>query len=76
MHRIAIKIDGIERRKRSTGLFHVVAGLFLIANAVEFFKQSAYQNFFAVLPIFFIAVVLLPNYSPGTTRRRPHHQGI
>ena len=57
MHRIAIKIDGIERRKRSTGLFHVVAGLFLIANAAEFFKQSAYQNFFTVLPIFFIAVV-------------------
>ena len=57
MHRLAIKIDGIERRKRSTGLFHIVAGLFLVANAAEFYKQSAYQNFLAVLPIFFIAAV-------------------
>lgn len=57
MHRLAIKIDGIERRKRSTGLFHIIAGLFLIANAAEFYKQSTYQNFPAVLPIFFVAVV-------------------
>jgi hypothetical protein len=59
MHRIAIKIDGIERRKKSTGLFHVIAGLFLIANAAEYYKQSEYQNFLIVLPVFFVAAISL-----------------
>ena len=59
MHRIAIKIDGIERRKRSTGLFHIVAGLFLIANSAEYYKESGYQNFFTVLPIFMVAAASL-----------------
>lgn len=59
MHRLAIKIDGIERRKKSTGLFHVIAGLFLFANAAEYYKQSTYQNFLATLPIFIVAAVSL-----------------
>ena len=59
MHRIAIKIDGIERRKKSTGLFHIIAGLFLLANAAEYYKQSDYQNFLTVLPIFFVAAISL-----------------
>jgi hypothetical protein len=59
MHRIAIKIEGIERRKKSTGLFHIIAGLFLIANTSEYYKESGYQNFFTVLPIYFIAAASL-----------------
>lgn len=59
MHSIAIRVEGIERRKRSTGLFHIVAGLFLIANASEYFKQSLYQNFWSVLPVFLVAFISL-----------------
>jgi len=59
MHLIAIKIDGIERRKKSTGLFHVVAGLFLVANIAEYYKQLNYQNFFSVLPMYLVAVASL-----------------
>lgn len=59
MHLIAIKIDGIERRKKSTGLFHVVAGLFLLANIAEYYKQLNYQNFFSVLPMYLVAVASL-----------------
>jgi hypothetical protein len=55
MHRILIKIDGIERRKKSTGLFHVIAGLFLIANAAEYYKQLNYLHFFYVLPMYLVA---------------------
>ena len=54
MHRIAIKIDGIERRKRSTGLFHIVAGLFLVANTAEYYKDSGFKNFVSALPIFIV----------------------
>lgn len=54
MHRIAIKIDGIERRKKSTGLFHIVAGLFLLVNAAGYFKESQYENFLTLLPVFLV----------------------
>jgi hypothetical protein len=59
MHRIAIKIDGIERRKKSTGLFHVVAGLFLLANTAEYYKESGFKNFFSVLPMLLVGLVSL-----------------
>lgn len=59
MHRIAIKIEGIEKRKRSTGLLHIVAGLFLLANAVEYFERLQYKNFFTTLPFFLVSVISL-----------------
>ena len=71
MHRIAIKIDGIERRKKSTGLFHVIAGLFLIANSAEYYKQLNYQNFFAVLPMYLVATASLL-YGLFRNRMDPH----
>lgn len=59
MHRISIKIDGIERRKKSTGLLHIVAGLFLLANTIEYNKQYDYANFFSALPIYLVAAISL-----------------
>jgi hypothetical protein len=59
MHRIAIKIDGIERRKKSTGLFHIVAGLFLLANTAEYYKESGFKNFFSVFPMLLVGLVSL-----------------
>jgi hypothetical protein len=59
MHRIAIKIDGIEKRKRSTGLLHIVAGLFLLANTAEYYQRLQYQNFLTVLPFFLVAIASL-----------------
>jgi hypothetical protein len=57
MYTIAIKIEGIERRKKSTGLLHLAAGFFLLAKTLDFFKYNQYQKFITVLP--FLLVVLL-----------------
>lgn len=59
MYSIPIKIEGIERRKKGTGLLHVAAGLFLLANASTFYKQQHYQNFFMVLPVYLVALLSL-----------------
>jgi hypothetical protein len=59
MHRIPIKIEGIERRKRSTGLLHIVAGLFLITSISTYFKSLGYHNFLSVLPMYIVAVASL-----------------
>lgn len=56
MHRIAIKIEGIERRKKSTGLFHIIAGLFLLITAGSYLKQLQYRNFLPLLPVFLVGL--------------------
>lgn len=38
MFHIPVKINGLERRRRSTGLLHVAAGFFLIANVSSVYK--------------------------------------
>jgi len=55
MYTIAVTIEGIERRKRSTGLMHLVVGFFLIAKGADYFKYRNYENFLPVLPVFLVA---------------------
>lgn len=55
MFSIAVKIDGIESRKRSAGLLHIVIGFFLIAKGADYFRYLKYHNFLFVLPILLIA---------------------
>ena len=59
MYKIPVKLEGIERRKRSTGLLHIVAGFFLIANAAGYYKQIDYSSLSLVAPVFFVAFASL-----------------
>lgn len=59
MYSIPIRIEGIEKRKRGTGLLHVAAAFFLIANAGAYYKQLEYQNFLPVLPVYIVALISL-----------------
>jgi hypothetical protein len=59
MHLIPIKIEGIERRKKSTGLLHLVAGLFLIVSTSAYFQILEYQNFLFVVPMYIVAAASL-----------------
>lgn len=59
MLRIPVKIEGMERRKRSTGLLHVVAGFFLIANAGTYNQEHNYEQLAAVVPVYAIALLSL-----------------
>lgn len=55
MYSIAVKIEGIESRKRSAGLLHVVIGLFLIAKGSQYYQLTQYRNFWAIAPFLLIA---------------------
>ena len=59
MYNILIKREGIERRKKSTGLLHMLAGLFLLVNAVAYYKQMGYKAVLPVVPFFLVAVLSL-----------------
>jgi hypothetical protein len=59
MYKLPVKIDGIERRKRSTGLLHIVAGFFLIVNAGTYNQKMNFDNISIVLPFYGVAAISL-----------------
>ena len=59
MYTIDIRIEGIERRKQSTGLLHLAAGFFLLVKTIDLFKYQQYKNLLAVLPFLLAAVAFL-----------------
>lgn len=59
MYNVPVRLDGIERRKRSTGLLHVVAGFFLIASTGIYFGQNPEVQLVWVVPVYLVAGVSL-----------------
>ncbi|MBD0366350.1 MAG: hypothetical protein ICV53_09645 [Flavisolibacter sp.] len=59
MYTLPVKIESIERRKRSTGLLHIVAGLFLIINIGNYSKYEQYQKLLPLIPLYTVAVLSL-----------------
>ncbi len=59
MYSIAVKIGGIEARRRSAGLLHIVLGFFLIFKGADIFRYLRFANFLSVLPVFIIASISL-----------------
>ena len=59
MYKIPVKIEGIERRKRSTGLLHIVAGFFLIANGGTYLRHLNFESIHLVLPFYLVATASL-----------------
>ncbi|MER3463785.1 MAG: hypothetical protein C4329_04560 [Chitinophagaceae bacterium] len=57
MYQLAVKIEGMEKRKRSTGLLHVLSGCFLLMGAANYFKYTHYQQFWSAAPSFAIALL-------------------
>ncbi len=58
MHKLAVKLEGIERRKRTTGLLHVAAGSFLLLQTFDFLRLSG-AAFIALLPFFAAALACI-----------------
>ena len=59
MINIPVKIPGLERRRRSVGLLHMVAGFFLIANADRVYKLYAQNSYLPLVPLILVAIISL-----------------
>jgi hypothetical protein len=59
MYKFSVKIEGIERRKRTTGLLHIIAGFFLIANGGTYLRHLNFEQVYLVAPFYVIASVSL-----------------
>lgn len=67
MYTIAVKIDGIESRRRSAGLLHVLIGFFMIFHASNYYRITHYDNFW---PVAFILLVASFSLFYGLFRRK------
>ena len=55
MYSVTVKIDGIESRRRSAGLLHVVIGFFLIAKGIQYYQATGYKDVIPVIPVLLVA---------------------
>lgn len=67
MYTIAVKIDGIENRRRSAGLLHVLIGFFMIFHASNYYHLTDYKNFW---PVAFTLLVASFSLFYGFFRRK------
>lgn len=59
MYKIAVKIEGIERRKKSTGVLHILAGLFLLIATGTLVKYEAFSGYTQVFLLYGAAATSL-----------------
>jgi hypothetical protein len=55
MYSITVKIEGIESKRRSAGLLHMVIGFFMITSGANYYRFTNYQQFLPIIPILLIA---------------------
>jgi hypothetical protein len=49
MYTVAVKIEGMERRRRSTGLVHVIIGFFLLIKCLDLYRYLGEKGNIAVI---------------------------
>ena len=59
MFKISVKLEGIERRKRSTGLLHIVAGFFLVLSTGSYYSNNFNANTELMIPVYAVAMISL-----------------
>ena len=67
MYTVAVKIEGMEKRRRTTGLIHIIIGFFLLLKTYDLYKLSDEKASVALVLFLAIAVASL---AYGFFRRR------
>lgn len=67
MYTVAVKIEGLEKRRRNTGLIHVIIGFFLLIKSYDLYKYLGER---AVTPIILFVIVGLVSLAYGLFRKR------
>jgi hypothetical protein len=59
MYTVAVRIDGMEKRRRSTSLVHAILGFFLLIKSFDLYNYLDGQSLFALFPFLAVGVVSL-----------------
>lgn len=55
MYTVAVKIDGLDRRRRTTGLVHLLIGFFLLIKSFDLLTYLVEKNALKLLPFLVVA---------------------
>src|SRR5687768_7118037 len=56
MLRLSVRLDDIDRRRRSTGLLHIAAALFLFTKTLGYFRIREFSGLELVIPLLIVVV--------------------
>ena len=56
---LSVRLDDIDRRRRSTGLLHIAAALFLFTKTLGYFRLREFGHLAVVIPLFVVVVASL-----------------
>lgn len=59
MYTVAVKIEGIDRRRRNTSLVHAILGFFLLMKSVDLYHYLLNNSLVPALPFILVGVVSL-----------------
>jgi hypothetical protein len=59
MHSLAIKLEGLEKRKRNAPALHMAAALVLFAKTLDYTHEFDFQNWVSFIPFFLLAFASL-----------------
>jgi hypothetical protein len=59
MFTVAVKIEGLERRRRSVGLIHVIIGFFLMIKSLDLYRYLGESSVTPIAPFAAVAIVSL-----------------
>lgn len=78
MYLIAVKLEGLEKRRRSTGLIHVILGLYLMIKSVDLYHYLLTGSITPVLPFLLVGAVSLVYglFRKRLDARARHNPGI
>jgi len=54
MYTVAVKIEGMDRRRRTTGLMHLIVGFFLLLKSFDFYNYLVEKNTLKFLPFLIV----------------------
>lgn len=59
MFSIPVQVPGLERRRKSIGLLHIIAGFFLVANASSLYRVLTPAHFWWLVPLYLLAIAAI-----------------
>lgn len=59
MYTVAVKIEGMDRRRRSTGVVHAILGFFLLIKSFDLYHYLESRSLLPTLPFLLVGVVSL-----------------
>lgn len=57
MHKIRVKLEGLEKQRRNLPILHLAAGFILLAKTLDYIHGFRFQNTVSAIPFFIVALL-------------------